>query len=156
MIHCEDLYGSLGQSFCFVSLIYVCISYTHNILSILLVNSVTCLCIAWLVYSFRPTRVHGFGTRPSNRPTGVFKVPSPRFCNEVASPLEGWRQIGLNMKTSRARRGIETQEKNRILDESIFYGRIERREENKKQRNHLRNFPGFGPLFFRISVIWSQ
>jgi len=71
------------------------ILYSEYILYITCYFCVTWLCIAWLVYSFHPTRVQGFGTRPPKRPTGVFIVPNRRFCHQVASPLAGWRPHGL-------------------------------------------------------------
>jgi len=73
------------------------ILYSEYIFYITCYFCVTWLCIAWLVYSFHPTRVHGFETRPPKRPMGVYIVPSPRFCHQVASALAGWRPQGLNI-----------------------------------------------------------
>jgi len=42
--------------------------------------------------------------------------------------------------------GVRHRKNNRRVDERADYGRFERREENEKQRNLLRNFSGFGPL----------
>ena len=42
---------------------------------------------------------------------------------------------------------------NTRVDERAVYGRIESREMNEKQSNHLRNFPGFGPLLLWTSVM---
>jgi hypothetical protein len=54
------------------------------------------------------------------------------------------------MEASRARR----HGKNNIrVHERAVYGRIERGDENEKQRNHLRNFPGFGLLLLWMRVI---
>ena len=55
------------------------ILYSEYIFYITCYYYVCCLCIAWVVYSFRPTTVYGFGTRPPKRSTGVFMVPSPLF-----------------------------------------------------------------------------
>ena len=99
MIHCEGRYGSLGQSLCFVFNLCMHILYSEYIVYITCYFCVTWLCIAWLVYSFHPTRVCGFGTRLPKWPTGVFIVQSPRFCHQLASPLAGWWPHGLNTHT---------------------------------------------------------
>jgi len=48
---------------------------------------------------------------------------------------------------------VRHRKNNRRVKESAVYWRIERGEESEKQRNRLRNFPGFGPLLRWISVM---
>jgi len=52
----------------------------------------------WLFHLHYPTRVHHYGTRPPKRPTGIYKVPSPHYFHQVASPLTGWWPRGLRVQ----------------------------------------------------------
>ena len=80
------------------------ILYWEYIVYITCYFCVTWLCIAWLIYSFHPTRVHRFRTWPPKWPTGVFIVPSPLYCHQGSSPLAGWRPRGLTTREKRCSR----------------------------------------------------